>query len=98
MCDAAAQQQQQQSEKKHKRTGFYVSCAARRIEAGGSMGRAMWVMLDVTISQMRRGGHNNSINSSYVPISQVDERREAVSSQARCVTCSVQGAQHLSKG
>ena len=63
MCDAVARQQQ--SEKRCKHVGFYGPCAARRNEAGGSMGLARWVLPGATTSHVRRGEYNNNeINSS----------------------------------
>ena len=64
MCDAVAEQQQQQSEKNQNQTGFCGPFAARRNEAGRSMGLAQWAFLSATASQRRRGGHDNSRNNS----------------------------------
>ena len=75
MCDAVAHQQQ--CEKIYENMGFCGPCAAGRNGAGGSMDLALWPWPVATTFQMRRGEYNNAINSSWVPISQVDGQREA---------------------
>ena len=79
--------------------GLVGLCAARRTEAGSSMGLVLWVLPGATTSQMRRGEHNNNArNSTYVSISQVDGRKEEVLSGEVCYMFSATCTTEITQG